>query len=367
MGLIVETNMIHHGFDGETCFVHLRGDRVKEDGYVMTSQKLTLSGCDLFGPLHSMKSCDGVFWTEPEAEQAFLERMEDGQHLFCCDFTPAFHQKTGKLLGIGHTTRYDDAGVIAVPRRRDTCYSVYDDAAGHFGEWRTVAMPDEDFYLDCGAGSAQRFDLPNGDILLPLYFKAPGDSFYQSAVLTLGFDGRLLETKEISSPVCVDSEHRGAYEPSITFADGRYFMTLRTDAKGYVCVGDTPSSFDTVKPWQWETGEEIGNYNTQQHFVTLNHHLYLVYTRRGLHNDHVFRHRAPLLIARVDTRRLCLIRETETAVVPQRGARLGNFGVSQLGENEAWVTVTEWMQPIGCERFGSDNAFYIAKISEDPA
>ena len=365
MGLIVETDIIRHGYDKKSCFVHLRGDRVKNGGFVMTSQKLTLSGVDLFGPLHSMKSFDaGATWTKPEMEPAFSERLENGQHLICCDFVPAYHQKTEKLLGIGQTTRYDDMGAIAKPRCRDTCYSVYDDRTGRFGEWHMLSMPDGDFYLDSGAGSAQRFDLPNGDILLPFYFKAPDESYYQSAVMTLGFDGARLEVKEISPPVCADRENRGAYEPSITFADGRYFMTLRTDTKGYVCAGDSISSFETVKPWQWETGEEIGNYNTQQHFVTLNHHLYLVYTRRGLQNDHVFRHRAPLMIARVDTERVCLVRETETPLVPQRGARLGNFGVSQLGENEAWVTVTEWMQPIGCERYGSDNAFYIARIRE---
>ncbi len=38
---------------------------------------------------------------------------------------------------------------------------------------------------------------------------------------------------------------------------------------------------------------------------------FLVYTRRGADNDHVFRHRAPLFIAQVDPKRLDVIRASE--------------------------------------------------------
>ena len=98
--------------------------------------------------------------------------------------------------------------------------------------------------------------------------------------------------------------------------------------------------------------------------------LYLVYTRRGANNDHVMRHRAPLFIAQVDPERLCVIRDTEQILVPERGARLGNFGVVQISESESWVTVAEWMQTnppdpwdfTVCEKYGSDNSVFVAKI-----
>jgi hypothetical protein len=77
----------------------------------------------------------------------------------------------------------------------------------------------------------------------------------------------------------------------------------------------------------------------------------------------VFRHRAPLFIAEFDPDRMCLIRDTEHAVVPERGARLGNFGCVQISENESWVVVSEWMQPIGCEKYGSDNTIFVSKIT----
>jgi hypothetical protein len=66
-------------------------------------------------------------------------------------------------------------------------------------------------------------------------------------------------------------------------------------------------------------------------------------------NDHVFRHRAPILLAQVDPGRLCVIRETERVLIPNRGARMGNFGVTHASEDEIWVVESEWMQNTGPE------------------
>jgi hypothetical protein len=88
----------------------------------------------------------------------------------------------------------------------------------------------------------------------------------------------------------------------------------------------------------------VPTYNTQQHWVTHSDGLFLVYTRQADNNGHIFRHRAPLFIAEVDPERLCLIRASERILVPERGARLCNFGVVDVNERETWVTVAEWMQ-----------------------
>ncbi len=87
--------------------------------------------------------------------------------------------------------------------------------------------------------------------------------------------------------------------------------------------------------------------------------LFLVYTRRGLNNDHVFRHRAPLIMAEFDEENLCLIKESEMIIVPERGARLGNFGVTPVSDSESWVIVSEWMQGIQ----GGNNTFFISKLT----
>ena len=57
-------------------------------------------------------------------------------------------------------------------------------------------------------------------------------------------------------------------------------------------------------------------------------------------------------------------------LTPACGARLGNFGMTKTSDNESWFTVAEWMQttappphdPTICEKYGSDNSVYAAKI-----
>jgi hypothetical protein len=36
--------------------------------------------------------------------------------------------------------------------------------------------------------------------------------------------------------------------------------------------------------------------------------------------------------------------------------------VVDVSAGETWVTVAEWMQPVGCEKYGSDNSVYAARI-----
>ena len=64
----------------------------------------------------------------------------------------------------------------------------------------------------------------------------------------------------------------------------------------------------------------------------------------------------------VDPGKLHVIRSTERILVAERGARLGNFGITDVSADEVWVTVTEWMQPVGVEKHGSDNTIWVARI-----
>jgi hypothetical protein len=58
---------------------------------------------------------------------------------------------------------------------------------------------------------------------------------------------------------------------------------------------------------------------------------------------------------------MAVIRETEQILVPERGARLGNFGVTDVTPDETWVTVSDWMQPRGVDKYGSHGVF-VARI-----
>jgi hypothetical protein len=152
---------------------------------------------------------------------------------------------------------------------------------------------------------------------------------------------------------------------------GRFILTLRNDEAGYVCDSDDGLHFSTPKLWAFDDGSDLGNYNTQQHWLAHEDRLFLIYTRRGANNDNVMRHRAPLFMAEVDPEKLCVIRDSEIELVPNRGARLGNFGVSRLSANEYLVVVSEWMQTTQpdpfdytvCQKYGSDNSIFMVKVT----
>jgi hypothetical protein len=355
---------IHRGFDGRYCWVHARAGAIpgRTPTVVLTTQKLLLTGSDVFYGLNEMRTDDGGrHWSGP-VEHAALGRREEpgGVVAVPCDFTPGWHQKTRRLLGTGHVARYIGDKLMPAPRPRQTSYSVYNQKARTWTGWRTLEMPDPRKFFSAGAGSTQRVDLENGDILLPIYF-SDGKSPAATTVLRCVFDGDVLRYAEHGDELRTDIP-RGYGEPSLARLGGRFYLTLRNDVRGYVTSGPDGLHFDPPRPWTWDDGTELGNYNTQQHWVTHSDALYLVYTRRGANNDHVFRHRAPLFMAQIDPQRLCVIRATERILVPERGARLGNFGVVTVSPQETWVTAAEWMQPRGCEKYGSDNSIWVARI-----
>jgi hypothetical protein len=367
----IQLETISSGYDGKTCWVHSRAGTIPGERpvVVLTMQKLLLTGSDVFYALNEMRTDDlGTTWSGP-TEHTTLGRREEGNGLasVICDVTPMWHAKTGKLLGTGHVARYKD-NHLAGDYERQTAYSVYEPKTRTWAAWRTMKMPAEDRFYSSGAGCTQRVDLPNGDILLPIYFMAKGAKCSTSTVMRCRFDGEILSYVEHGSEMTVTIP-RGFGEPSLAYFKGRFYLTLRNDEAGYVTSGTDGLHFDTPRKWTFDDGKELGSYNTQQHWVTHSDGLLLVYTRRGAKNDHVFRHRAPLFIAQVDPDRLCVLRNTERVLVPERGARLGNFGVTKVSDRETWVTVPEWMQRWGPDyvlpvnnEYGADNSVFIARI-----
>ena len=90
--------------------------------------------------------------------------------------------------------------------------------------------------------------------------------------------------------------------------------------------------------------------------------LFLIYTRRGANNDHIMRHRAPLFIAQVDATKLHVVRETEQVLVSERGAMLGNFGVSNINANESWAVVCEHFRKKAARKRGAKGALFVARV-----
>jgi lysophospholipase L1-like esterase len=368
----VKRVVVSKGYDGKTCWVHPRAGALPgaTPSVVLTMQKLLLTGSDVFYALNDTRSDDlGATWSRIREHGETLQRRNEpnGVEVGPCDFTPKFHAKSGKLLGIGHNVRYRDNKVIH-DRQRETVWSVYDEKARIWSTWATLPMPDEPQFFCAGAGSVQRFDLESGYILLPIYFKAEKDKYYRVTVLRCSFDGSTLQYQEHGTELALESG-RGVYEPSLTRCAGKFYLTLRNDTSAYLAVSDDGLRFGPIQPWKFDDGSDLGNYNTQQHWVAHRDRLYLVYNRKGAHNDHVIRHRAPLFMAEVDQKTLAVKRSTESVLVPERGARLGNFAVTEVSEKETWVTVAEWMQtypPVFIMRpdnaFGADNTVWAARI-----
>lgn len=385
----VKLDTISSGFDGKTCWVAPRAGIVagSHPSVVLTMQKLLLTGSDIFYAVNEVRSDDmGKTWSAP-LEHATLGRRNEpnGVEIVIGDFTPQWHAHSGKLLGTGPTVRYKKNAAGAevkisqneAPSR--TAYSVYDPQQRTWTPWEVIALPEEPKFFYATVGASQRVDLPNGQILLPFHFKARGESPYHTAVMRCSFDGRKLSYlehgDELTRPVEPGVEYKlpggrqtGVFEPSLTRYRGRYYLTMRNDRAAYVATSEDGLHYGPVQRSRFDDGGDLGSQNTQQHWVTHSDGLFLVYTRTGANNDHVFRHRAPLFIAQVDPEKRHVIRRTERVLVPERGAGLGNaFGVTEVSASETWVTTAEWMQgPKGIllpgNQYGSDNSVYAARI-----
>lgn len=368
VGFQVQREIVSEGYDGKTCWFHPRAGTIPgpTPTIVLTLQQLNLQRSDVFYPVSSRFSKDlGATWS-PVVEHADTlgrHRIDDTREEGICDFTPKWHVQSGRLLGTGHTVFYANDVLMGV-RPRHTVWSVYDPATQTWAPWARLRMPDDPKFSAAGAGSTQRVDLANGDILLPIYSKEISGKEYFSTVVRCRFDGRTLTYVEHGSEhtVAVD---RGLYEPSLAKWGGRFFLTMRNDRAAYVARSSDGLHFDEPRKWTFDDGADLGSYNTQAHWVTHEDSLFLVYTRRGANNDNVIRHRAPLFMAQVDPERLVVLRATERELVPNKGAQLGNFAVVEVNANETWVTTSEGMSPGDPSQYGSNGRVYAVRIIWD--
>lgn len=367
----ITTRILRQGYDGKRCLVHARMCASPEK-MLATAQYLDVTGSDLFSGIQMSQSADGGrSWGAFIPQEGLAPRRQpDGTILTGCDATPLYHKKTGRILLLGHTAVYRPDSTSPLPADdvgRNTFYSVLEGNA--FRPMELLPMPAG--YENCGNGSGQSLELDSGELLIPVYFsktlpscsqagqdgRAP--SFYACAVMRCAFDGDQLSLLSVGNALTMESG-RGLYEPSLVCWGGYYWMTMRSDGEGYFARSTDGLHYGPPQVWRWDDGSILPTYNTQQHWMVCADALYLVYTRRGAGNDHVFRHRAPLFTARVE--KLRLVRSSEQVVVPERGARLGNFGVCPLPDGRAAVMAAEWMQPAGCERYGSNNAVYLSFV-----
>ncbi|MBI2433850.1 MAG: exo-alpha-sialidase [Candidatus Hydrogenedentes bacterium] len=364
----LETILKHD--DGQWLWFHPRAAAVPGQGkegaplIVLTLQK-HLQISDYYGGLHYMLSEDlGKTWRGPMLPPELdWVKQPDGEVVSVCDVTPGWHAPSGKVLAIGTKIRYREGlPLLEKPRSHAAAYATYDPAADAWTAWKFVEMPEPEgkFYL-VTPGCVQWLVENDGTLLVPFYFRGPREAPFGSAVMRCRFDGETLSYVEHGDELALAVE-RGLCEPSLAKVGATYYLTLRNDVKGYVTRSQDGLHFEPIQPWQFDDGEELGSYNTQQHWLTHGDTLYLVYTRRGANNDHVFRHRAPLFMAEVDKDKLCVLRSTERVLIPERGATLGNNGATAITPNESWVTVSEGVWDDSIRARGAEGATFVARV-----
>ena len=352
------------GFDGRLCKIQ---PTIATDGkgtLLVAYQRLLLSGMDVFyGQFMSRSADGGKTWSEPVEMTALKDTHEDGYRV-ARYATVRYSAANAKWFALGMAQLYlDDRRPFQKyenGRPYGTPLHVSVDAArGVFTGYRTLPFP---LPYEMAMPFGQALECDGGDLLVPFYFRPIGGGKKgRVLVVRYAFDGDALKIVRAGTPVVRDDLARGVGEPSLARLGGKIYLTLRSDEMGLWCESDDGLSFSAPKPWTWTDGTPIGNRNTQQHWIGCTEGLFLAYTREDPMNAHVFRNRAPIFMARFDPAAEGLVRATERILVPELGARLGNFCVAESGR-ESWLVTAEWMQPRGCERYGADNSLWLVKL-----
>lgn len=362
--------VIHQELNADFCWFHPRVAAVPDSRAVQgrilicTLQK-HLRVSDHYSGLYFMRSDDlGQTWSAPVLPPELDWKSVAGENMAVCDVTPGWHAPSRRLLVIGTRLRYSSAGeqLLDQPRSHQCAYATWDPATGLWTEWKTLALPDEVSRNFLAApGCVQWLVRPDGTILLPMYSRGPSGEDYTSKVLHCRFDGVELSLIREGDELTV-SGGRGLVEPSLACFRGIWYLTLRNDDRGYVTTSRDGLHFEPLNSWKFDDGSDLGTYNTQQHWLVHDQGLFLAYTRRGADNDHIPRNRAPLFLAQIDPKSLCVIRSTEQVLIPERGVMLGNFGVCAITPEESWVTDAEYLMSATPHPRGADGSVFAARV-----
>lgn len=366
----VRLDVVRQELSPAFCWFHPRVAAVPGAGrdglpaVVMTLQK-HLHVSDYYSGLWMMRTDDlGRTWTGPiEIPELAWVREPNDVVVAVADVTPGWHARTGRLIAMGCSVRYSKAGrqLSDVRRFSQTAYAVYEPKTNRWSRWQILELPADERFNMARNACSQWLVRPDGLLLVPLYFAAKEGVPARVTVARCALDASRLKYLGHGDELELDLV-RGLVEPSLAAYGGRYYLTLRNDVRGYVTTSRDGQRFEPIRPWTFDDGSELGSYNTQQHWLAHSDGLFLCYTRRGANNDHIPRNRAPIFLAQVDPERLCVIRKTEKAIIPERGAMLGNFGAAAVSAGESWVTDAEYMASGKPNSRGADGSIFAARV-----
>ena len=368
MGTIerIENEVILNGRGNNQCWLDAAAAVVPPDGVgqmpKVIVESMQLVGNDI-GPRHYLWTKDlGRTWLPPfESLRVTKKRLRDD--VFEMPWLrPYYHRQTHTLMAFGHTCFVIDDRPLDDNRFKCEClqwearhesnmgYTVWRHEREDFDDWEIVALPEG--WPHVVLYPVQTHELPDGSILCPFQVHLE-DWCYKAGTVRLTFDGRHLRCAEMSNLLGDESKSGGLCEPSIVECSGRFLLTLRSeygvpenshDGRMYHAISDDGLHWTGLAPWRWDDGSVVETEQTQQHWLKHGDAVFLTYTRKNDHSNGVFRSRAPLWIARVDLDGVTLIRDTEQVLVPEIGARMSNWCVANVTDDQVWVIVDEWLQ-----------------------
>ncbi|MEO1996642.1 MAG: nitrilase-related carbon-nitrogen hydrolase, partial [Planctomycetaceae bacterium] len=355
--------------DNKFLWFHPRAVAVPELGQggqpsvFMTLQK-HLRTSDHYSGLSVMRTDDlGKSWSQPDPRPELDWVREGNVDIAVADVTPGWHSPSGKVIAVGAQVRYSAKGrqLEDIRRAHQTAYAVLDPKTGRWTRWRQLKMPGDKQFNFARSACAQFVVEDDGTVLLPFYMGESARVPWSVTVARFSFDGEQLHYQRHGTVLPLRTG-RGYAEPSLVKFQNRYYLTIRSNSRAHVTSSNDGLKYGPTKSWTFDDGEQLGSYNTQQHWLAHRDGLFLTFTRRGAKNDHIMRHRAPLFIAQVDPVTLHVVRSTEKVLIPERGATLGNFGAVAINENESWVTVCEGIWGEAGRKRGATGALFVARV-----
>ena len=317
----------------------------------MTLQEIT--GSDYYGPVHWSESSNGKNWSKPVAVPGLGRKLlENEVEEAVSDVISQYHPKTNTLLSIGEILYYKKGKFFREQPPRFPIY-ITRDSLGNWSERKKLEWNDPRNSAIYSAGSAQFVVLPNGDLLIPVTFRNKEKVDCSVTTLLCSFDGKTISVKK-AGVTLNNTVLRGLLEPQLIQLGAIFYLTIRAE-DGYGYVSESTDGLTWSKPmaWAWEDGNALTMSTTQQHWMTHGKDLYLVYTRKAEDNANVMRWRAPLYLAKVNRSTMHLMQQTERIVFPLVGdginspklvPQYGNFHVTNIGNNESWITSGEVIQ-----------------------
>ena len=341
---------------GKNSLFHPAVTPLKDGRWLATVQKVMNS--DFYGePEYTISSDQGKSWSKLQKIDALnYRKLPDSKFIEAVADNRPFTLQNGSVVVFGCKTHYTEKGRAGndpanqpyIPAQF-TYYSIWDPATGKWSDRMKLDLPGLKHYR---AACTQAVLLDDDKIIVPHYLSADqtlGElgTPKKFGVLTAIYqykNGKLHFLRR--SRIMTNNVKRGLIEPSIVqLPDKSYALTIRAE-DGMMYCAFSKDAVDWSEPtaWCWDDGTKIRTSSTQQHWVTLNDRVFLVYTRfDGTNFPLPLRFRGPLYMAEAVPGKAILLRNSEVVVFPRKNlngmeGRYGNFHCTQLSKDKALIT-----------------------------